>query len=521
LLNEITPILQEHTFFDLKYRIVTFEIKFKALKEEYECITESVNSANDLLVNNQYATTNNNSPSKTTVLKIVKPVYEISPIKTFPSQFCNTDNYQDDSHQFKENYPETDYFVSKCNLQINEKPNKNLRQRKLNENYQSTSSNHDDNDTVIRDHYHSTPITYFSKKREQKQQQQERRQNELSLEKHTESNQQRIKIEMCDKMTNTINDMATQTEKQFQDLEDMYELHSSSHNFNESRSQEDMKYELSRIKEMQKRLKYKSEIESNNRESDGKQLLLEAYLTDNHKITNSSLCSSRKASKNKMKNRLLEEQDPKSDLINTRESGIGTMFEDEPDSTQSIHVDEEILQYQNQNESAELNINKLPSDTSNNSDDLDTNKRLNKDKRNRNFFKRKLNKVKQLKTASSSMKTYDEIESEENENSIEIKFKAIQKSASKLVLNESEETDSQLETSAKRNMQNAQNSMNNGREALNENTFSFFSVFKKIFTFLLILLPLLILLSVYFFYVYFLNPSCCDFQRNYLFINVS
>ncbi len=49
--------------------------------------------------------------------------------------------------------------------------------------------------------------------------------------------------------------------------------------------------------------------------------------------------------------------------------------------------------------------------------------------------------------------------------------------------------------------------------------FSWF--FKTLFTFLLFFLTIIFVVMVYVFYSLVLNPSCCDYQRNYLMFNLS
>ena len=223
-------------------------------------------------------------------------------------------------------------------------------------------------------------------------------------------------------------------------------------------------------------------------ESDGKKYLLEAYLRNNTEpiLTGSSTSSSGPLVKNKKKVKC----ETTTTTTTRGESGIGTYNDDENESLHRNH-DDSFTDYPENIKDASSENESCP----------------NKFKKKERIFK------KTKRSLSHREKT--------NEVNLISPVKIIIKPESDLTLKKSPKlvenkniTNNNIKPVLMKNKPNSSTSSS-------PNTATSTSVMRKICTFLCFVFSLLFLFFVYFFYVNFLNPSCCDYRRNYLFLNIS
>lgn len=294
---------------------------------------------------------------------------------------------------------------------------------------------------------------------------------------------------MCDKSTFTINEISTQTEEPFE------------YHVNQVLTREHLRT-IEQHHHFTKRFTNKDSVESHKpdltgTESDGKQLLLEAYLRNNeslaHEQQESSQTTSSQSSSSLLPNGMKSKPGKKRKSLittGTRESGIGTYIDDELGTS-----------------SCDLDFSK----TSNSAKKV-TNSYQNTD--NESF-----DKLNDNSAASTKDAYYSKTASKTN--------KAKSKHASKTRhLSKSNTVKNSFESNAFRKPSVEHNKQPffieedvNIFESKTAGWFSWF--FKTFITFLLFFLTILFVIFVYFFYSQVLNPSCCDYKRQYLMFNVS
>ena len=271
------------------------------------------------------------------------------------------------------------------------------------------------------------------------------------------------RVATCDKSTFTVNETATQTDASPYLAEPIDQQYSS--------------------KMFNKKLVCKRLSLTETAESDGKQLLLEAYLMNNKNLTNAGSSSSSCLLADLNNSKSKKKQRNSQTTSGTRESGLGTFNDDEVASSSCEFEfktsDSCKLQSDEVNLSDESLDSKLNDNSSVNEADLEG------AYHNRTSPKQFL-KVKKLQRPHKSM----------NEKAKRGGLSS-DKSAANFVHRSSDKSAA-------------------------ESGLSWILYFlRKFFSFLLILLPVCFLLFVYFFYILFLNQNCCDLNRNYLFLNIS
>lgn len=313
-----------------------------------------------------------------------------------------------------------------------------------------------------------------------------------------------------DKSTATINDTATQTDDIV--LDDLMDMET---------------HPIVNITPVSERLYTRKPGEStNHRETEGKKLLLEAYLRNNDNLaslnaqsTSSSSASSAAVSNKKSSNATNGKMETAT--IATRESGIGTANDDEVDSSHSAVIYDSYSGQNSEQKSSPNVILTKPSDENNNTS-------------------KQKKKIKQ-KQANKSKNLLDESTPNDNHHKLNAKLPSSKlsttSSCSTSIMDSAanNNANSKLTYSKQRSLSIRHSDRRvapsplppptptlpppNRYQASSQQTKSFI---KRLLNFLILfLIPLLFLLFVYFVYIYFLNPSCCDFKRNYLFINVS
>ena len=543
----LTSICPEKKYFEMKDLIIFYELKLKKFKEDYEArnfITKSIHTTSDVISTGDISNNDinvrlniiNKNPDKTN--KHVNGLNQKTNLVTDEKCFIKTpiailNNSSQEISGFHI-YDNENGQVNGINqnkhpkIYVNQKVNSNHVNRlnpRANEFYKNASpysdcEHHDFFDNV-------TP--------------------EISPKK---------KVETSDKSTATINDMATQTDaipsKTHIDPSGLSVINEKS-----TKSQPTNNYfnHLSnehRYNNVDRAYLKKSKFSKHNRESDGKKLLLEAYLRNNENITNGgSTTSSGKAASSTLS---MLHANKKGSLIkigvkNTLESGIGTTNDDEVDSLQSIHNEYDYIcelkhhetneqsNSEKENESyydTDLFATFKPSETNNNNSDLENeNSETNLIKRNDLYAKKeKLLKKKAKQKLQNKQSSNDENFTRSNSSNL---FKQ----TSHLSSSYEKESSTKLREVIIPNDQDIKgNFMPNGvKSAKSKNqeedhlvkdedteasyyTFSWF--LKRILAIIFYLFPLglLFLLVIYYFFVYYLNPSCCDYQRNYLMWNI-
>jgi hypothetical protein len=324
-------------------------------------------------------------------------------------------------------------------------------------------------------------------------------------------NKKRVKLdiiaqkkETCDKSTATIHEVATQTEKERSNMGTNTDdnQHHSNHNLLLQLNQQNKslpKQSAAKSNTDQSNLN-NNNLSPNNSKSkgsnkssspnleyldraqiDGKQYLLETYLRNNE-VTSASTSSSGPLLSKKSSNIM--------QISNTRESGIGTMNDDECEM-ESLHSFDENLTDLTDNNNKNTK-NELDDEHENSSINVRTCHSNVKLRRKPKLIKSKHQKIKDgLKLNIINDDNYDLIEDIKSKESFdEIENAMRDNDAVKLTKQKS--------------------------TASNLSDF-----FKKLCTFILLIFPFLFLFFVYYVYNYYLNPSCCDFKRNYLLINIT
>lgn len=315
----------------------------------------------------------------------------------------------------------------------------------------------------------------------------------------TESNKSPIarrKALMCDKSTFTINEISTQTEEPFE------------YHMNQVLTREHLRT-IGQNRHYTKRFTNKDSSSSENQkpdltESDGKQLLLEAYLRNNESLVqenqqDSSQTASSQSSSSLLPNALKGKSGKKRKSLTTtgtRESGIGTYIDDEI-GTSSCDLDMELSKTSS---SEKQKVNNSYQNTDNESlDKLNSKSVANT---NEAYYSKTTNKVNKAKGKLIN-KTRHLSKSNTVKNSFE----------SQNIYNRKQSVDHKQQPFF------IEDTDVNFFESKTTGWFSWF--FKTFFTFLLFFLTILFVIFVYFFYSLVLNPSCCDYKRQYLMFNVS
>lgn len=304
---------------------------------------------------------------------------------------------------------------------------------------------------------------------------------------HDSSELRKRRLETSDKSTATIHNECTQTENLYSSELDDAVVASSPVN---------LMINSPLIRDQD--LRSMDRLYSNNsyrHHTSGKKLLLEAYLRNNNDNleSNGSCSSSSKTDKNKK-------------CLTTRESGIGTTNDDEGDSIQNDHYFKEI---ENEKLSVCDEEDKLVgADGFVLSNQKRVRKRLKSNKNKEDFKKSNLNKLKSIASVSTSSTSSASLNKE---------FTPQRLNTEKFTRSKPMNKKSMEEISNSFLAQSQSSSSTTVPDSASSSTLN-----KILRFFLIFLIPLLciLLVLVYFIYRTYLNPSCCDFKRNYLFINV-
>lgn len=377
--------------------------------------------------------------------------------------------------------------------------------------------------------------------------------------------EQKKKLETSDKSTFTVNEISTQTDNSNYVKKQIYSNNDSNNitnNINSAHLRNDKNKQFSTYSGSAngvgtesiefnfsadiKNQKYNSSKEILQPESDGKKLLLEAYLRNNNnnnsnnndqnhnRCSSSSSCSRPAILSDVLNNQktISNKNDHKSETITTltattRESGIGTYNEDEIESLQSANqnVDDYFLsdfnEFNHKNKqitkSNKENINKLNSKEDFLTDNSD------EDKMSKKYYNKKYRKKSNRKLVSSTSSSV--LSSSLANSNIQLLNNESLNNTKKRYLIKSESNPSRSEFKKKHENNNKISTFKTNdikqKSKIALATETIFNFLRKIFTLIVFLFPLFFLLAVYFFYIFFLNPSCCDLKRNYLFINIS
>ena len=324
----------------------------------------------------------------------------------------------------------------------------------------------------------------------------------------------KVAVETSDKSTATINDVSTQTD------EVLKKHNGVNTNFSEgSTNAENTKSTTNAGGVTGGYYLKKSKLSKHSsRESDGKKLLLEAYLRNNDNITNggSTTSSGNVVSilNNGKKNGLLgvKTHGP----TNTRESGIGTTNDDEVDSLHSAqHEYDPENHHLHHNHHGEKNIDESLSFYDTDLGPMNEQQYNNSDVEEENYaFNRK---EKQLKKKSKPKQLL-------NKPNLAGKQQQLQPG---------DDSNFPGECVIKSNVYKRNSKQALGAEKIDKiemeedheddtSSVSLSSFLSRLFAVLLYIFPLglLFCLVVYYFFVYYFNPKCCDQQRNYLVWNI-
>jgi hypothetical protein len=218
-----------------------------------------------------------------------------------------------------------------------------------------------------------------------------------------------------------------------------------------------------------------------------------------HSNTNSqenTNASSRTSNRTPNKIKLLRARNTENTITTTRESGIGTYNDDEIDSIRNDEDDEDENEQENKQEDERERVNEQEQEQE---DDFFADFDLNA---------KSLNE--KNPSAFSSEDSYDQNLIKKQRTAEQICFpKAKAKKQDK------------PKALSRATIRTIDAELSSASQASTDADSSWSSFIRKFLTFLLFLFPLLFFLFVYLFYLYFLNPSCCDFKRDYLFINIS
>jgi hypothetical protein len=236
-------------------------------------------------------------------------------------------------------------------------------------------------------------------------------------------------------------------------------------------------------------------------EKAGKKMLMDAYLNnnnsdnnDNHNKTNESSPKHSKQNSNTATSSPLGTMNNKPNMGDVVESGIGTYDEIGDDSFNSVEKD--AFSYFNDFEPELEMIHQ---------------QQQQQDKKNRKVDNQNLNLNSIINDLDDQINDLDESNNDLNKTEDQYcltKRKSPVKNRNKKV-NKSEDVEAicaDLKTKTSKNYNNSNDKP--------------MSLCKKILLSFLVLLSAFILFLCYFVYILFINPSCCDFKRNYLVFNV-
>lgn len=325
-------------------------------------------------------------------------------------------------------------------------------------------------------------------------------------------NKKRVKLnileqkkETCDKSTATIHEVATQTDKEKSNMgtntDDNHHNHNLLLHLNPQQSKSLPKQSVAKSNTDHSNIN-NNNLSPNNSKSkgsnkssspnleyldraqiDGKQYLLETYLRNNNEVTSASTSSSGPL--------LLKKSTNIMQMSNTRESGIGTVNDDECEM-ESLHSFDENL----------TDLTDHKNTTKNELDDEHENSSINV------RTSHSMNNVKLRRKPKSIKSKHQKLKDEQKLNNIinNDKYDLIEDLKSKEPFDE---------------IENAM-SIDDDIKVKSSDQKSYWSDFlKKLCTFFLLIFPFIFLFFVYYVYNYYLNPSCCDFKRNYLLINIT
>ena len=263
----------------------------------------------------------------------------------------------------------------------------------------------------------------------------------------------------------------------------------------------------------------KSKLIKHSRESDGKKYLLETYLRNHENIANGgsstssgkAVSSSLSTPNNVKKNSINNNNNMISKLV--LESGIGTTNDDEADSLQSAQ--NEYNAYISELKHAEKHEHSNSDKENESFYDTDLYSNANSKKKK---IKQKQQQQQQNKQSLAPLSTIHKPSHYEDDSS---------KSLSPNTCRRSPHISHEKDTTTLRETFSPAESLSTPKikqERSDENSqfYTISSFLRLVFTALCYIIPLclLCLFVIVYFFVYYLNPSCCDYQRTYLIWNV-
>jgi hypothetical protein len=555
----LTSIVPERKYFEMKDLIILYELKLKKFKEDYEAknvITQSVHNTTSDMVASTEDISNDDIYLKLNVSNTNNKANKqrVNDLKSNSNLLSEEKFIIKTPIQILNNNQEINGFRLYENERSDNVPSYNQnKQHKIYIN-QKTSSFSANRLNPRTNEFYKNPSPYSDCEHHD------------FFDNATPEVSPKKKIETSDKSTATINDMATQTDEvSSRNAADSSALPVI--NEKTIKTQSTSNYFNNQINEhrynsvVDRTYLKKSKFSKHNRESDGKKLLLEAYLRNNENLTNGgSTTSSGKAASSTLS--VLHANKKVSSLIkngakNTHESGIGTTNDDEVDSLQSIqneydyiselkHAEEnEQTNSEKENESyydTDLFANFKPSEINNNNNII--NKINNSDVENENsdtnlirrndfnakkekILKKKVKQKLQNKQQTANDETFSRANSSNFiKQTTHFPSSYEKESSTKLrdaiIPNESDVRGQLTRNCFKSSKPKSQEEVIEEDEEAATSYYTLSWFLKRIFAIIFYVFPLgiVFLLVIYYFFVYYLNPSCCDYQRNYLVWNI-
>jgi hypothetical protein len=555
----LTSIVPERKYFEMKDLIILYELKLKKFKEDYEAknvITQSVHNTTSDMVASTEDISNDDIYLKLNVSNTNNKANKqrVNDLKSNSNLLSEEKFIIKTPIQILNNNQEINGFRLYENERSDNVPSYNQnKQHKIYIN-QKTSSFSANRLNPRTNEFYKNPSPYSDCEHHD------------FFDNATPEVSPKKKIETSDKSTATINDMATQTDEvSSRNAADSSALPVI--NEKTIKTQSTNNYFNNQINEhrynsvVDRTYLKKSKFSKHNRESDGKKLLLEAYLRNNENLTNGgSTTSSGKAASSTLS--VLHANKKVSSLIkngakNTHESGIGTTNDDEVDSLQSIqneydyiselkHAEEnEQTNSEKENESyydTDLFANFKPSEINNNNNII--NKINNSDVENENsdtnlirrndfnakkekILKKKVKQKLQNKQQTANDETFSRANSSNFiKQTTHFPSSYEKESSTKLrdaiIPNESDVRGQLTRNCFKSSKPKSQEEVKEEDEEAATSYYTLSWFLKRIFAIIFYVFPLgiVFLLVIYYFFVYYLNPSCCDYQRNYLVWNI-
>lgn len=444
----LSSTCNESKYFEMKNFIILYELKLSRLRESHEAAVNNqefylkyFTKSNEYEENVYYENQNSHSPKNNQSDKIIDDE-RWTPCQM--NKVCDT------------SYRTTPHEVPVSNEKYYSEVRSNDENVKLRQRNRNLSTNNVYTKTPSTEKLNTRPRSFFD--------------NRVNFDCTENYNAPSLKkVETSDKSTFTINEMSTQTEQYLNDHQ-IFSNQYTSKNYS---------------KNSRKHL-------TGSPETDGKTLLLEAYLRNNDNLvhnenSHTSQIGSSRSSTSLLPNALNKPNTKRKSLTlttGTRESGIGTYIDDEI-GTSSCELEfvktnssDKKIDYQTDHES----LSKINDNSST----------------NELFYISNASKKCNSKTVKSRS----------------VKRNELSKQSYSIKVNKARTDKSSSETISK--------TLYSPIASNDENkTFWFSWFFKTIFKFLLFFLTIIFVIFVYFFYSIALNPSCCDYQRNYLMFNIS